>query len=127
MSQSVRYEPHRTRLHRVSYTVLDQVLSPNCLLDGKCDLYMGKGDWVGFGTLVTEVTSAPIVPKDYELSEIVVFCPFHDDSMACAPFALVVWIGPFDLIANLVPIEGDVRLRWSCDDCHSMPAFRFLA
>jgi hypothetical protein len=93
-------------------------------LDGKCDLYVGTSDIVRFGVFALLVTSARIVPKDYELSEIIVLCPVHDDSVANAPFALVVGISPFDLIANLVPIEGYRRSCLNCQCCHSMPAFR---
>lgn len=99
-------------------------------LDSKCDLYVGTGDIVGLVTFVVKVTSAPFEPEYYMLSEIVVFCPFHDDSLAYAPFALVVGIGPLDLIAGLVTINGDCLRCPDCEcagvDCHSMPAFRWL-
>ena len=96
---------------------------------------MGTGDLVRFGVCALSVPNARIVPVDYEKSEIVVLRPSHDDSSACAPFALVVGISPFDLIANLVPIGGDCLrcLDWdvcpTCEDnagCHDMPAFRWL-
>lgn len=69
---------------------------------------MRSSDWVGLEPFVTEVTSTPIVPKDYEMSVTVLVCTFHDDSSAYAPSALIVWVVPSDTISD--HIAGNLTL-----------------